>query len=233
MLFVCTFIFLYLIVVGLPALSYSRMVGNPRLGLYFSKLLARMMLFVGGVRLTVRGLEKLESDRGYVYVGNHRSHVDMAVVFKTVPGDVRFLIKKEAYRVPLFGFAFHSLGMIQVDRTNAEAAARSIDHAVREIQHGRSIILFPEGTRSRRRGEILRFKKGAFVLAIKSQVPIVPFTLIGADDALPPDSIRLYGGDVQLIFHDPIETTGLTLEHRDRLLNEARQKVEQAFKSAI
>src|SRR5688500_10074032 len=123
MLFVCGFIILYLIVVGMPVLTYCRIVGGPRRGLYFSKALARMML-VGGVRLTVRGLDKLKADRGYVYVGNHRSHVDMASVFKTVPGDVRFLIKKEVFRIPLLSFALRTMGMIQVDRTNREASAR-------------------------------------------------------------------------------------------------------------
>ncbi len=213
-------------------LSYCRLIGNPRLALYLTKVLDRIMLFVGGVRLKVKGIDKLDSSQGYVYVGNHRSHVDAAVVFKTVPGDVRFLIKKETFRVPLLSFALRTMGMIPVDRSNPEAAAESIDRAVSEIRAGRSVILFPEGTRSRR-PEILPFKKGAFVLAIKSQAPVVPFTIMGADRALPPDTILLYGGDVELIFHDPIETIGLTLEEREELLAEAQRRVESGFRAVV
>jgi 1-acyl-sn-glycerol-3-phosphate acyltransferase len=228
MLFVCSLIVLYLIIVGVPVLSYCRIIGNPALALYLTKVLDCIALFVGGIHLKIRGLEKLDPNRGYVYVGNHRSHVDAAVVFKTVPGDVRFLIKKEVFRIPLLSFALRTMGMIEVDRSNPEASAKSIDRAVAEIQDGRSVILFPEGTRSRH-GKILPFKKGAFVLAIKSQSPIAPFTVIGAEQALPPDTILLYGGNVELVFHDPIETYSLTLEDREELLQEARRRVESAL----
>jgi 1-acyl-sn-glycerol-3-phosphate acyltransferase len=224
MIFVCSFIVFYLIVVGIPVLSYCRVVRNPRLALYFTKILDRIVLFLAGVRLKVRGLEKLNHNCGCVYVGNHKSHVDAAAVFRTVPGDVRFLIKKEAFRIPLVSFAFRTMGMIEVDRSNPEASSRSIDRAVSEIQAGRSVILFPEGTRSRQ-ANILPSKKGAFVLAIKAQAPVVPFTLIGAEQALPPDTILLRGGDVDLIFHDPIETTGLDHEDRAQLLQEAERRV--------
>ena len=229
MIFVFCFILVYIVVVGIPVFIYCRIIKNPSLALYLTKVLDRMMLWVGRVRLKCVGLEKLDPNRGYVYVGNHRSHVDAAVVFKTVPGDVRFLIKKEAYQIPLFSIAFTTMGMIKVDRSNPEASAQSIDRAVSVIQSGRSVILFPEGTRSRE-PRILPFKKGAFVLAIKSQVPVVPFTINGADRALPPDTILLRGGDVELIFHDPIETKGMTLDDREALLAEAQRKVESVFR---
>ena len=229
MIFVCCFISAYLVIVGIPVLTYCRITRNPALALYLTNVLDRMMLFVGGVRLKVRGLEKLNPGRGYVYVGNHRSHVDPAVVFKTIPGEVRFLIKKEAFRIPILSFALRTMGMIEVDRSNPEASAQSIDRAVSEIQAGRSIILFPEGTRNRKPG-ILPFKKGAFVLAIKAQAPVAPFTLIGAGEALPPDTILLYGGKVELIFHEPVETSGMTLEDRDQLLAETQRKVKSEFR---
>jgi len=196
--------------------------------LYFTKLLDRMILFLGRVRLEVTGLEKLDPKRGCVYVGNHRSHVDSASIFAACPADARFLIKKEVFRIPLVSFALRTMGMIEVDRSNSDAASRSIDRAVSEIQSGTSIILFPEGTRSRY-PHILPFKKGAFVLAIRSQAPVVPFTVIGADRALKPDTLLLYGGPVRLIFHDPIETKGMDLEDRQFLLEKTQKTVESAF----
>jgi len=227
MILVCCFMLSY-IIVGIPILTYCRITKDPHLALYFTKLLDRMILFLGRVRLEVTGLEKLDPKRGCVYVGNHRSHVDSASIFAACPADARFLIKKEVFRIPLVSFALRTMGMIEVDRSNSDAASRSIDRAVSEIQSGTSIILFPEGTRSRY-PHILPFKKGAFVLAIRSQAPVVPFTVIGADRALKPDTLLLYGGPVRLIFHDPIETKGMDLEDRQFLLEKTQKTVESAF----
>jgi 1-acyl-sn-glycerol-3-phosphate acyltransferase len=227
MIFICTFMLAY-IIVGIPVLVSCRILRRPGLALYLTKMLDRMILFLGGVRLEVIGAEKLDPKRGCVYVGNHRSHVDSASIFAACPADARFLIKKEVFKIPLVSFALKTMEMIEVDRSNPEAAARSIDRAVAKIQSGVSIILFPEGTRSRQPC-VLPFKKGAFVLAIKSQAPIVPFTVIGADRALPPDSLLLYGGAVKLIFHEPIETKGMDLEDRQELLKRTQKIVESAF----
>jgi 1-acyl-sn-glycerol-3-phosphate acyltransferase len=226
MIFVCSFMAAYLIIVGTPVLTYCRIISDPRLALYLTKVLDRMVLFFAAIRIEVLGLEKLDPHRGSVYVGNHRSHVDGAALFLLIPGDVRFLIKREVFRIPMVSFALRTMGMIEVDRSDPEAAAKSIDRAVSEIQSGRSVILFPEGTRSRT-ANMLPFKKGAFVLAIKSQAPVVPFTIIDAEDALPPDTILLYGGKVKLIFHDPIETKGMDLEQRQELLEKVQEIVER------
>lgn len=231
MLVICGIIILYLIVVGMPALSYCRLIQNPRLGLRLSRVLDRMVLFFAGIHVKVEGREKVPKDRGVVYVSNHRSHVDMAALFLVLPGDLRFLVKKEVFRIPLLSFALRTMDMIKVDRSNKEAAVKSIERAVKELSHGRSIILFPEGTRSRT-NEILPFKKGAFVLAIKAGAPIVPVTIVGADQILLPDSILLYPGRVKVVVHDPIFTDGCTLEDRQGLLKEARQTIETTFVSA-
>jgi len=227
MIFICGFMLAY-IIAGIPVLVSCRILKRPRLALYLTRLMDRMILFMGGVRLEVAGAEKLDPKRGCVYVGNHRSHVDSASIFAACPADARFLIKKEVFRIPLVSFALKTMEMIEVDRSNPEAAARSIDRAVSKIQSGISIILFPEGTRSRH-PYVLPFKKGAFVLAIKAQAPIVPFTVIGADRALKPDTILLYGGPVKLIFHDPIETRGMDLEDRQELLERTQKIVESVF----
>lgn len=227
MIFICCFMLAY-IIAGIPVLVSCRILRRPWLALYLTKLLDRMILFMGGVRLEVIGAEKLDPKRGCVYVGNHRSHVDSASIFAACPADARFLIKKEVFKIPLVSFALKTMEMIPVDRSNVDAAARSIDLAVSKIQSGISIILFPEGTRSRH-PYILPFKKGAFVLAIKAQAPIVPFTVIGADRALKPDTLLLYGGPVKLIFHDPIETRGMELEDRQELLERTQKIVESAF----
>ena len=228
MIFLCLVIIVYLIIIGIPVLTYSKLVKNPTVGLRFAKNLDRILLFVAGLTYDVTGLDKLSPGRGYVYVGNHRSFVDVGVVYIVFPGNLGFLAKKELFKIPLVSFALRVLGVIEVDRSNSESAALSIERAVDELKSGRSIILFPEGTRSRSKG-MLPFKKGAFVLAIKSHVPIVPFTLIGTDKLIKPDTIFLYPGHVKMIIHDPIETAGMDLDDRNELLEQAQKVVESTF----
>jgi 1-acyl-sn-glycerol-3-phosphate acyltransferase len=228
MILLCCVIVIYLIVIGIPILLYCKLVGNPKVGLRFARILDHILLFIAGLSYEVEGLEKLSPNQGYVYVGNHRSFADVTVVFLVFPGELRYLAKKELYQIPLVGFALRTLGTIEVDRSDSEAASKSIDRAVEELKAGASIILFPEGTRSRKAG-MLPFKKGAFVLAIKAQVPIVPFTLLGTDQAIKPDEIFLYPAKVKLIIHDPIDTKGMSLENRNDLLERAHQVVESAF----
>ena len=224
---ICIFISAYLIVVGIPVLTYCRLIQKPNLALRLTKLLDRIVLFFAGVSITIEGSEKVPAS-GCVYVGNHRSLVDSAAVFIGLPGDLRFLGKKELFRIPLVSYAFRTMGVIEVDRTNSEAAARSIDRAVGVLRDGKSFVLFPEGTRTRT-GELLPFKKGAFVLAIKAQVPVLPFTLFGTAESLQPDKPFLYAGNVRIVIHDPIPTAGMDLEQRNIVLEKARKVIENSL----
>lgn len=225
----CSVIVVYLTVVGIPVLTYCRLIRNPRLALYLTRVLDCMVMFFVGMTYEVEGLEKLAGRTGgCVYVGNHRSFPDPFVPFRVLPGDIRFLAKKQVFKIPLVGFALRTMGMIEVDRSDPEAAAASIDHAVSEIMAGRCIVLFPEGTRSRVEG-MLPFKKGAFVLAIKAQADIVPFTQIGVDRILKPGTLQLYPGRIKMIVHDPIPTKGLTLDDRDELLRRTRAVIEKCY----
>lgn len=225
MVFSCTFIGLYLVIVGTPVLTYCRIVRNPRLGLYLTWILDRMVLYMAGIKVRAEGLEKLKAGQGYIYIANHRSFIDILALYKVLPGDLRFLGKKEVFKIPAVGFALRTMGMIEVDRSDHEAATRSISRAANELASGRSITLFPEGTRSRLK-TMLPFKKGAFVLAIQAQVPIVPITILGADHTLQPDTMQLLPGVVRVIVHDPIETKGMTIDDRGNLLEKARKVIE-------
>ncbi|MCI0443780.1 1-acyl-sn-glycerol-3-phosphate acyltransferase [bacterium] len=226
----CIVIVLYLIIVGIPVLTYCRIVSNPALALRLSKLLDRIVMSIAGTRIITEGSEKVDLKRGCVYVLNHRSLMDSLVAFYALPGDLRFLAKKELYKIPLVNFALRTMGMIEVDRSNPEAAANSIDRAVSHLQNGKSVAMFPEGTRNRGEG-LLSFKKGAFVLAIKAQVPIVPVVLIGAEKSIAPDTIFLYPATIRMIFHDPIDTKGMDLEQRNELLEQTRHVMERNLAS--
>jgi len=225
---ICLFMAAYLVIVGIPVLTYCRLISNPKLALRLTRLLDRIILFLAGISVEIEGLEKIPKS-GCVLVGNHRSIVDVTAVFLDLPVDIRFLGKKELFHIPLVSYALSTMGMIPVDRSNPEAAAKSIDLAVSVLKDGKSFVLFPEGTRSRS-GELLPFKKGAFVLAIKAQVPVVPFTMFGAAEALRPDTPFLYPGKVRIVIHDPISTQGMDLEQRNLLLQKARGMIEQSLR---
>lgn len=229
MILICIFMALYLIILGIPILSYCRIKKDPGLGIYFTRILDRLIIFFGGIHVVSEGVDRVDGLKSCVYVGNHRSHADSAVAFYYLPGNLRFLIKAEAFKIPLVGFALRTMGMIPVNRSNREEAVKSVDLAIPEIRAGRSIIFFPEGTRSRT-NELLPFKKGAFVLAIKAQVPLVPFTVIGAHEIVKPGSLILHGGTVKLIVHDPIDTTGYTMDQRDELTQKARDIISASLR---
>lgn len=228
MVFCCTVIAVYLIVVGTPVLTYCRLSGDPRLALYLAKVLDRIVLFFARVRVVGEGLQKVTPGRGCIFVGNHRSFIDILAAYVILPGDLRFLGKKEIFRIPMVSFALKTMGMIEVDRSNHEAATQSIARAAKELAAGRSIVLFPEGTRSRQK-DMLPFKKGAFVLAIQTQAPIVPFTILGAEPILRPGTMQLYPGTVRIVIHEPIETKGMTIEDRGDLLEKARRVIEETY----
>ena len=228
MVFSCAFIALYLVVVGTPVLTYCRITRQPELGLYLTWILDRIVLYFNGIRIVVEGMEKIPKGQGCIFIANHRSLLDTLVTYRVLPGDKRFLAKKELFSIPLMSFAMRTMGMIEVDRTNHEAATRSIARAASELSGGRSIIMFPEGTRSRTQ-DMLPFKKGAFVLAIQAQVPIVPMTMIGTDRLLEPDTPWLYPGVIRVLVHDPIHTAGLTVDERGGLLERARNVIEKSW----
>ncbi len=131
-----------------------------------------------GIKLEVHGRENLEPNRPAIYAANHQSAFDIFVLLAVLP-PVKFLAKIELFAIPLFGTALARAGSLPVDRSNRQAAVKSIDRAAQAVREGSSIIIFPEGTRSPTK-EMLPFKKGGFVLAIKSGQPIVPISISGA-----------------------------------------------------
>ena len=171
-----------------------------------------------GTRVLVRGLEHLDPTKSYVFISNHRSNLDvLALVVALWDFQLRWVAKLELIHIPLFGWALKATKQIIVNRTDHAQAIASLMLAKERIGHGLSIVFFPEGTRSR--GEMLPFKKGGFVLAIKTGTPIVPIGISGTAKILPRNGwIVRRGGDVQIVICPPIPTATLSLADRDALL---------------
>ena len=189
-----------------------------------AKMWCRRILRAAGTVVEVEGSERLAGGE-QVVVSNHESWFDVLALSGHLPVDVHFVAKQELARVPIFGPAWKACGHISIDREDREAAVASLEEAARQIREDdMTIVMFPEGTRSRH-GELQPFKKGAFVLAIQAGAPVVPVGISGSRDVLPKGSWRVRRGTIRVKVGEPIDVRGLEHRHRDRLVREARRRV--------
>jgi len=183
----------------------------------------RVTIFCSGAKVAIEGLENVDRRRSYVIVSNHLSNLDAPYHFGTMPVGVRFLAKKELYKIPLFGSTLRAVGMVETDRRDhsAEAHQRINERVAYVISIGRSLMIYPEGTRSAD-AELHAFKKGAFRIAIQNQMPILPVATAGTNGVWPHGEKWWRGGQTRMVFHPPIETAGLDEGDIDALLNQVR-----------
>ena len=177
------------------------------------------------IRMTVEGESHIQS--GAIYMSNHQSLYDIPAVGGLVPG-IRMVTKAELFKVPVWGAALKASGFISINRRNREQAIASLKEAAAKMKAGTSIWIAPEGTRSRD-GKLHDFKKGGFVMAIETGATIVPVTVEGTYEVLPPKTaaVRL-GRSVSVRFHAPIDASQYTLEQRDDLMAAVRAAIAEA-----
>ena len=192
--------------------------------LVLARLWSRVILGVPGVKLKVTMRARLDPGRPYVFMANHASMVDIWAVFVTIPASFRFIAKKQLSRIPLFGWAMAAGRFIFIDRQNALAARRSMEEAARRIRSGQSVVIFPEGTRTRT-GRLGAFKKGGFHLALDSGVPIVPVAIRGSGEVMPPGSPLIRAGTVTIEVGEPIPMEGLGTGDRQALIEKVRGRI--------
>ena len=185
---------------------------------------ARDILSAAGTPVIAEGLELIPRDQPVMYASNHSSMFDIWALFATLPGSVRFVAKRELFRIPLLGGAMRAAGHIPIDRAAHKRAFAAYDEAVRTIRRGFSAGVFPEGTRSRT-GELLPFKNAPFALAIAAQVPVVPVYVHHTFEIQPKGAFRMHPRPIRLFIAPPIPTTGLTADDRERLRDETRAAI--------
>lgn len=181
---------------------------------------------LAGVKIEVRGLENLQPSRSYIFMSNHVSNLDPPVFIPSIPGRCSVLIKKEVFRLPIFGKALKMAEMVPVDRSNREAAIESMRAATEVLHRGLNMVVFPEGTRSPD-GHLLPFKKGPFHMAVEAEVPVIPVTILGTAQCWPKGSWTLRAGTTTVIFHPPIEPG--TFSDRDALMVQVREVMASAL----
>jgi 1-acyl-sn-glycerol-3-phosphate acyltransferase len=189
---------------------------------------ARVMAWVTPMRVEVEGRENIDPRQSYVLVSNHQSQYDIFMLYGWLGVDFKWVMKQELRKVPGIGVACERLGHIFIDRSNHAAAIATLEAARTKIVDGTSVIFFPEGTRSTD-GRLLRFKRGAFRMAIDLGLPILPLTVTGTRDVLPANTSDLKPGSARLIIHEPISIEGVTVEDCQELSDRVREVISSGL----
>jgi 1-acyl-sn-glycerol-3-phosphate acyltransferase len=196
-----------------------------------ARLWSRWMLAVAGARVTVEGIENANVDRPHIFISNHQSWYDVFTLAATIPGLYRFVAKKELAKIPLFGRAWLAAGHISIDRSDSQSAIRSLEAAKESMEReNASVVIFPEGTRSPT-GELLPFKKGAFMLALHTGVEIVPVAISGSREILGKVGWQVRSGEIILRFGEPIPTADYTESQRDELIRRVRAAIQDLLRT--
>lgn len=192
----------------------------------FARLWARSLVWAAGIDLHAEHLDAIDPGKRYILVSNHYSYMDIPCIVAAIPQPIRFMAKASLFKIPIFGWAIGRAGFIPIDRKNRRTAVKSFDLASERIRKGNTIVVFPEEGRSHERA-MRPFQRGAFLLAIKSEKTIVPIAVDGTHEVFPATRWRVTPGKVTVKGGTPIETAGLKVKAKDRLLEESRTQIEE------
>jgi 1-acyl-sn-glycerol-3-phosphate acyltransferase len=184
----------------------------------------RLIAWTIGAHIHVHGEANVRADKNYVYMANHSSLIDIPALFAYLPFQFRIMAKKELFYVPFMGWHLWTAGNFPVDRGDPRKTAHSLRRVVEGIKAGKSLAVFPEGTRSED-GRLQEFKAGAFKIALRAGVPIVPVAIRGTHELLPKHSLAPRPGRVDVIIGKPIETVGYGEKQLRELIQQTRDAI--------
>lgn len=193
-----------------------------------ARIWARLILAASRVKVEVLGAGAMDWKGPYVFAANHASTYDILVLLAYLPIQFRWMAKQELFRIPFFGWAMHRSGYIPVNRSNPREGLLSLERAAQRIRAGTSVIIFPEGTRSRD-GRIHEFKRGGFTLAVKAGSPVVPVSISGTYRVLPAPHLTLTSGPVRIVLGRPIPTEGVDRDSQLDLIQRVQQEIQANF----
>ena len=192
---------------SLRAYIYMRIRKDKSAFFQFATNWSALVLRMFNVKVEEIGYEKIKPDQPYIFASNHSSLFDIPILFTALKCDYVIIYKRELEKIPIFGWILKYSPFIAIDRGDPRNAKASIDTALATLGKKGSLIIFPEGTRSGD-GVLGTFKRGAFMLASRSAKPIVPVTVVGSFQIMPARTFRIKGGNIKVIFENPIENKG-------------------------
>jgi 1-acyl-sn-glycerol-3-phosphate acyltransferase len=222
------FFFINTLCFGVIALVISSLV-NQRIGSYFGGVIwSRINAFMVPMFVKVSGKENIEPNISYIVIANHQSYFDVFLIYGWLGLDIKWVMKKELYKIPGLGFGSKKVGHIFIDRSNKRAAIESLEKAKKRLINGTSVVIFPEGTRSGS-GKPGVFKRGAFKLAIDFGLPILPVTVIDTKNILPANSMYLSPGKAKMVIHKPIDISPYNEKNMDELIKRVKGDICSAL----
>ena len=193
---------------------------------YIGKFWSLLNIFLSGTRLTIRGKEKINTNLTYIVMSNHQSLFDVWALIGKIPLQIRWIVKAEIRKIPIFGYTLERMGHIYVDRKKRAAAYISLETAAGKIKNGTSVIIFPEGTRSND-GHLLKFRMGGIIMALKSGVPILPVTVNGSRFVLPKNTLALMPGKIEVVVGDVIDAGTYDENNKNELMEKIRSAIHE------
>jgi 1-acyl-sn-glycerol-3-phosphate acyltransferase len=214
------------LVLGIVTIAAGWLPPRGRWALQVTRLWAAGLLLVSGVRLEVERPAGLDPASSYVFLANHQSLFDIPALLLAVRGRFRMVAKQSLFRIPVFGWALTAAGFVSVDRGDRTAARQSFAAAEQGLRSGGSVLLFPEGTRST--GDtLLPFKRGGFLLALRTGLPIVPVGIRGTHAVQARGRRSIQPGMVQVRFGEPIPAADFGIRRKRELIAEVRRRLAE------
>ena len=219
----------YTVVLGALSLASMAVDRSGRRAHWCARTWAWLILVTTGVRTSARGIEQVDRSTPYVFVSNHQSIYDIPVLFVSLPLQLRIIAKASLGRFPVLGWHLRWTGHLLVDR--ARAGVSTLKQVARMMQRGHSLIVFPEGTRSRD-GRVGRFRRGLFLLAIEAGLPVVPVAVSGTRHVMCKGMLTTRPGAVALVVHQPLRTDNLTRSDAPALAERVRGIIAASVSAA-
>jgi 1-acyl-sn-glycerol-3-phosphate acyltransferase len=194
----------------------------------YARLWGRVALWANRVKVRVEGMENLKGEGPYIFMSNHQGSYDIFALLGHLPFQFKWLVKKELFSIPFFGWTMAAAGYISIDREGTRETVEAMNKAADRIRDGMSVVIFPEGSRSPD-GKIQDFKKGGFTLAIKSKVPVVPLALTGSREIMPKQRLTAASGEIKIRVGHPIETIQYSMKDRKDLMEKVKETILKNF----
>jgi len=218
----CWVVFVFTtIILGTTAIFLSLFDSSGNIPHRVARVWGKIQLRITGTRVRIQGLENMDPRKSYILVSNHQSAFDIFSLLGYLPIQFRWTAKAELFRIPFMGWAMTRTGYISIERGSPKKAYRSMLRAAEVVRQGTSVIIFPEGTRSPD-GKLQPFKKGVFLIALKSQAPILPITIQGTSRIMRKGDWRAHPGEVKIQIDPPIDTAGTPNEKEGELSQRVR-----------